>query len=268
MTQAAKKKKPVTPVIKPYLKGDLTDSHMLRDSAKVFGMLAVSCFLFLFVSVIMMIDNPVLRVLVNSVILVIVWLIFYSIGAGTGTAITGRSEILLQRKERGIEVGKEDQASCFHPLKGYVIALIGTVPFFVLAVYLMLVSKKQFTGIGALPSWLSAYSSRDEVYAPLVAYRMSEGLSFEGIVRMLVRLVLMPWFSMAGSENKEGLVLFEKLSPVLILIPALFYGFGYSKGQSFRSKVHTDIAANRRKRAKKEKKERKARMAHTPEQLN
>ena len=81
----------------------------------------------------------------------------------------------------------------------------------------------------------------------------------------------MPFISMCGAENKDIILIVEKLSPVLVLLPALAYGIGYLQGPAMRKRVHTEIAANRRKRMLREKRERKARIAikpKEPEQLN
>ena len=69
-------------------------------------------------------------------------------------------------------------------------------------------------------------------------------------------------------ENAESLLLLERLSPLLVLIPGLCYGWGYTRGVNERSRVHTSIAAGNRRRARKEAKARKARAASTPKQLN
>lgn len=265
---AAGNKKVQTPVTKPWLKGELTDKKTPAESLKVFGMLVAMCLLMLFAGVIMMVNNTVLRVIINTAIAAICCMIFYSVGAAAGTSATGFGEIALKRQESGKPLSKEETAVCFHPWKGLVIALLGTLPFLILSIYLAAVTKRQITGAGALPSWVAAYSGREEVWAPLTAYQGTQGMTFETIARMIVRMVLMPWFSMAGNEEKDILVLIERLSPLLMLLPGVSYAIGYSRGPVYRSKVHTDIAANRRKRARKERKERKARMARKPEQLN
>ena len=61
-------------------------------------------------------------------------------------------------------------------------------------------------------------------------------------------------------------------SPVLLLLPAAAYGTGYLAGRGVRTRIHSEIAENRKIRAKKERKARKARMARgvpkEPQQLN
>ena len=57
-----------------------------------------------------------------------------------------------------------------------------------------------------------------------------------------------------------------------VLLPALCYGFGYRAGTTIRTKVHTDIAANRRAKARKDRARKKRQQARNasrqPQQLN
>ena len=104
----------------------------------------------------------------------------------------------------------------------------------------------------------------------LAAYTVRGGMQFVDVLRIIVRILIMPFISMVGSENRDGLLLVERLSPVIVLLPALAYGTGYLQGRSERTKIHTGIAENRKSRARKEKRARKARVARPkgPKQLN
>ena len=67
------------------------------------------------------------------------------------------------------------------------------------------------------------------------------------------------------------LLLLERFSPLIVLLPACAYGTGYLQGRKERTKIHTGIAESNRQRVRREKKARKARMAKIPkgpEQLN
>ena len=68
----------------------------------------------------------------------------------------------------------------------------------------------------------------------------------------------------------DAMLLAERLSPLIVLLPAAAYGTGYLQGQKERTRIHTGIAENRKSRARKEKRARKARMNRPkgPEQLN
>lgn len=78
-------------------------------------------------------------------------------------------------------------------------------------------------------------------------------------VRMIVRMAIMPYISMVGLEASDTLLLVERISPLLVLLPAFLWGLGYIRGRNVRAMVHTSIAKNNRKRARREKKQREAR---------
>ena len=146
--------------------------------------------------------------------------------------------------------------------------LLGTVPLLLCAIILAVLAKKQITGFGALPSWMTSLETRESIGDALVYYHTATSLGVEGVVRILVRLSLMPYVNMVGATNADGLLLLEHLSPILVLFPGLAYGVGYTQGVKVREKVHTDIARNTRKKARKNQKARKARAARGTIELN
>jgi len=159
---------------------------------------------------------------------------------------------------------------CFHPLKGYLNALLGMIPFLICAIWLALIAQRQYPGAGTLPSWLDSYQDREEIMAPLASYTQTNGPGVEDILRLIVRIAVMPFVNMIGAENRDGLLLLERLSPLILLLPVIAYGTGYLQGVREREKILTGIAESERKRVRKEKKERKRRAAESrePEQLN
>ena len=146
------------------------------------------------------------------------------------------------------------------------------MPFFLIALVFAVTTQKQVTGAGVLPSWTQVYLRRTEIGAPLTAYTEVGGLAISDMLRIFVRIAVMPFVSLAGAENTDGVLLVERLSPLLLLLPALASGIGYLQGVSVRTRVHTEIAENRKKRARREKKARKDRLAAMkpkgPQQLN
>ena len=146
--------------------------------------------------------------------------------------------------------------------------LVGSLPVLVCAVLLAMVAQRQMSGLGALPGWIGTLQRRPEVGAALSYYNVIEPMTMEDTLRVIIRMMIMPFVNMVGSSNRDGLLTLEKLSILPLLMPALSYGIGYMQGVSVRTQVHTDIARGKRKRAKKERKQRQARMNKEPEQLN
>ncbi len=263
--------KPVTPVVKPFLKGEVTDERTMKSALGFFGILivvAVMCFL---VCSMLSMDNAALRIALNGVVEVLILLVFFNNASGRGAEDVARGEILYQRQGKGLTFSESERRLCFHPMKGFLIGVLGTLPLFIFALILALTASRQSTGIGGLPGWLSIYERRTEVGDALVAYTASAGMSFTDVLRMVVRITVMPFVSMVGAENRDMMLLVERLSPLLVLLPSIAYGSGYLQGKQMRTKVHTEIASNNRRRIRREKKARNARRNAAPkgpEQLN
>jgi len=261
-------KKPVKPVVKPYLTGNPTDERTVPGALGFFGVFLMALVMTFLVSSVMTMDNNALRIALCAVVELLVLFIFYNSAVGKGTEAVARGEILYQRQEKGLTFSESERAICFHPAKGFVTALLGSIPILLCAILLAVMARRQTTAFGTLPGWMSVYQRRSEIGDALVAYTTSAGLGLEDILRMIVRIAIMPFVSMVGAENRDGMLLLERLSPVLLLLPALAYGMGYLRGRGERTRIHTGIAESNRKRVRKEKKARKMRAARGPEQLN
>lgn len=269
-TKKKTKKAPVKPVVKPYLRGNVIDTSSVKTAVLFVGAMLGMALANLLLTAALMWDSVILRVGANGIVLMVIYLLFYQSGANKGAGDVNQGEILHQRRESGRSVEQKDVNRCYHPLKGIVAALLGSIPVFVAALVLALVAQRQMSSIGALPSWIGGLERRDEVGQALSFYGQVSPLTLEDGLRIVIRMLLMPFVNMVGTKNMDGLLTLERISPVLTLLPALVYGLGYMQGVKIRSRVHTDIALGKRKRAKKEKKRRQARARQMkgPEQLN
>lgn len=266
-----KQAKPVKPVEKPFLRGTPTDERTGKAALAYLGILAVASIMSFLVCSMLSFDNVFLRVFLNLTVVALIWLILYNTAVNSGTEAVARGEILYQKQERGVSFAESERKICFHPLKGYLTALLGSIPLLICAVLLAITAHRQSTGFGSLPGWMSSYAGRSEVGNALAAYTQTTSMGLEDILRIIVRILIMPFVSIVGAENRDGMLLLERLSPLILLLPAAAYGTGYLQGTRERTKIHTGIAQSNRKRASREKKARKARLApkpKTPEQLN
>ena len=268
--KSRKTAQPVKQVRKPFLTGSPTDERTAKSALVFFGTLLITAFMTFLVCSAITMDIPVLRIILNLVVETMVLFIFYNSAIAKGSEAVARGEILYQRQEKGQTFAASEKAVCFHPLKGYVTGFLGTVPFLVCAVILACLAQRQTTGAGTLPSWMNGYVQREEIGEALVAYTTAEGFRAVDILRIFIRIVIMPFVSMAGAENRDAMLLAERLSPLIVLLPAAAYGTGYLQGRKERTMIHTGIAQSRKNRARKEKRERKARMNRpkAPQQLN
>ena len=267
MLMAKKKTGTAKTVSKPYLTGRPTDRRTLKQALRFAGMLIIMSILYLMAGAFAP-PAAVVRVVINAAVLVLVYLLFWNFGVSTGTEDVTTGETLYMRREHQTVVTAEEEATCFHRLKGFIPPLLGTVPIFLCALVLAFIAQKVMYGVGPLPSWISNLSSRSEIYEPLAFYTEAHPLTLETVLRFLVRICLMPFVSMIGAENTGAMLTLERVSPLLVLLPALVHGIGYLRGPSVRSRMHSSIAANNRKRARREKKQRELRLKPKQEHLN
>ena len=268
--QQKKKKKVIAPVKKPFMRGKPVDGKTFKTAVFFFfGLLGMVLANILLGSMAMW-DTAWLNILFNCALLLVIYSVFYQNGANKGTAAVNQGEIMLQRQEAGRTVSAKDAAECFHPLKGFISALLGSLPVLVCAVLLALVAQMQYTGLGSLPSWISSLQRQPEMAGALAIYDGADSLSMEDTLRVIVRMLMLPYVNMIGSANRAGLLVLERLSALVLALPALSYGLGYMQGVKFRSRVHTEIAMGKRKHAQKARKQQRqrARASKGPEQLN
>ncbi len=260
------KKKKITPIKKPFLVGQPTDATTTKRAVSVLGTVLVSMFIYLVVGPVLISDNAIVRVLIGVAFVAMFTGLCYSNGVNAGFQDVTFSEIAYQRKESAKPLDAGDEKKCYNKLKGLVSGLIGVVPLFLLALILAFVTTPQLYTISALPSWLSGLERRTEIGNALLYYHEGSGIGVMDIIRIVIRLAVMPFVTMVSSDNIMGVLWVERLSPILVLLPALGYALGYLQGPNARARVHGDIAASERKKKKREKK-RLEQKRKGPEQL-
>ena len=265
--------KPVKPVTKPFLTGEMTDESTPRSALIFFGCLLLAAFMGFLVSATISGGASWFRMIINAAIILLTLIVFYTNGANRGTEAVSRGEILWQRREKGQAVSDSEKRLCFHGLKGFCVGLLGTLPLLIASVALACMTKIQVADSGTLPSWIQGYLGREEIGGALVHYTQPLGMGFVDYLRLVVRIFLMPYINIPGAANHAAVLWVERLSPLLSLLPAFAYGLGYRTGKTNRTRVHTAISENNRLRIRREKKARKARREESarrkgPEQLN
>ena len=244
----------------------------MKSSLIFFGSLLIVFFMSFIVSATTS-GTAVLSIIVSIAIIVLTLVVFFNKGSTQGAEAVARGEILWQKQEKGQTFSESEKRICFHPMKAYVIGIIGTLPLLLVAVIFAINTQVMTTTAGTLPSWMQAYLRRDEVAGPLVSYTQSAGMSMTEILRIIVRIAIMPFISLIGSNDHNGVYIIEKLSPIILMLPACAYGTGYLTGPNARAKIHTAISENDRRRKRREKKERRIRAGINvkpkgPQQLN
>lgn len=239
---------------KPFLTGSIFDERTAKSALTFFGTLIIVFFISFIACVSASFSSLLLRLLLNSAVIILALYILYNNGAKRGAEDVTKGEILWQKKEKGQYFSDSEKEMSFHVLKGFVNGMLGSIPFIILGIVLAFNTTIQMTESGALPSWMQAYTNRNDIGKALVNYLQPEGMNIIDFIRMIVRITILPFVNIVGTGNKTGVLWIERLSPIILMLPALSYGAGYMSGRSIRAQVHTAINENERKRIRREKK--------------
>ncbi len=260
-----KKKAPVKPVKKPYLKGAPWSKGSWRRVLKVFGTAAGFVLLSLFFGGTAGTDSAFFRWFINGLLLLGFWYILFAEGLSDGDSDVALGEINHQRLEQGKPVSDTDKKRGFHPLKGFLNAFLGLLPLIVLMLLYALNAEKQVYSLQSLPSWVNSYQGEEEIGGALGYYNVTVSAGLTDYLRVITRLVCMPYVNLVTARNADALLLLDRLSPLTMLPPILAFGIGYLRGPHSRAMMHGNIQANNRKRARREKKARKR--TNTPKEI-
>ncbi len=249
-----RKKKTVKPVKKPFLKGAPWSSGCARRMLKIFGTAAAFVIMALFFGGMAGTDSVFLRWLLNGVLLLVFWYMLFAEGVGDGDGDVALGEINLQCRQEGKAVPEKEVQRGFHPLKGFLTAFLALLPLMLVMLLYALNAKKQVYALQSLPSWVTSYRGEEQIGGALEYYNVTVHAGLVDYLRVVTRLLCMPYVNIATAQNADVLLLLDRLSPLTMLPPVLAYGIGYLRGPHSRAMTHGSIQANNRRRARKERK--------------
>jgi hypothetical protein len=272
-TTKRKAAKKLAPVKKPYLTGSIVDKTTLGGAVKMFFFSVFMCVAFLLITFITNWNSLFLNVATGLLILMGTYLIFFQSGLKLGADAVNQGEIMYQRQEKGRPVADWERRLCYHPLKGFVHALIGFLPLVIITAVYACMAQIEKTGIGVPAAWTQQFMDNPDIAPPLQQiYYQEHELTAAVILRPISRASMIPYLKLFDlGYSKPGKLLLDHLAPILNLLPAIVYGVGYAFGTKIRTAVHTNIALGKKKAKRKQAKERRARRTQThrgPEQLN
>ena len=261
------KQKPVRVVKKPLLYGNWHGKDALRQGRKLIPGMLVVIFLYFVLSLMLNFDALWLRIGSNVIVVLAAVYYMYSNGIQRGESDAATAEITYQRRKEGRPLAEADEQAGYHPLKGYFAAFIGALPLLVIAIAFAILTKPAVYEVGGMPSWVQAFMRQTEFGDALRYYETGASIGAYEIFRIVGRAISMPFINVGTALGPAIELLFERLSPLWVLIAPLGYGIGYSQGEALRARIHTGIAINARKRQRRQKRERRERARKEPEQL-
>lgn len=268
MQKQTKKKNKKPPVVyKPYKKGPWHSGYAAKKGLRLLAYYLIFLFLYLVAGTMLQFENVALRIAANAMLVLVCCLLTYMNGAKAGEEETALGEIAWTREQDGKQISEKDAVRCFHPLKGFFICLVAVLPLVLLALFHALSAEKQVYVLQALPGWVGSFSGQGEISQPLSYYGREVAVGIKDYVRIAVRLLVYPFANMAA-DDADALLLVDRLSPLLVCVPALGYAVGYLTGPFSRARVHGDIATSVKKAKRKEKKARQMRRAEAQKKKN
>jgi len=249
-----KNKKKIQPIKKPTLKGRPRDPATLKRAVNVLGLMLISMFIFLVAGSVLVVGSLLLRAVLSMIFIAMFVSLAYSNGMNAGFQDVAFAEIAYVRKESGKSFTAVEEAKCYHPAKGFISAGIGILPLFLISLVLAVTTQPQLYTRSALPGWVSAFERRTEIGNALQFYQQGTVWGVTDIVRIITRLAIMPFFTLAGSDDVYLAAVIERVSPLLMLFIPAGYALGYLNGPNMRAKMHAGIAANEKKKRKRDKK--------------
>ncbi len=261
-SKTKKKKNKQALIFKPYKKGTWHSAAAAKKGLRVLMYYLMFIFLNLVLGAALQFDSTALRIACNGALILAYIMLLYMEGARLGEAEVALGEISYAREQSGKNVDKKDADNCYHPFKGLFVFLVAIILLLVLTIPHALMAQKQVYELQSLPSWVSGYSAHDEVSLPLQYYARNVSIQGADVLRVVVRMILFPFANIVTADNADGMLLLDRLSPLLICLPAMGFPLGYLTGPRSRALVHGDIATSTKRydrRRKKAMKERKAR---------
>lgn len=251
----ANKKKKKKLIYKPYYKGSLwTGKGMLLQAAKVFGYFLFFCIMYAIIGATLLFDSFILRFLANGTVLFICAAVIFNKGMAQGEEDVGMGEIVLSRMEEGKPVDPKEKKCSYRKARGWVVFFVAVIPVLLITIPAALSAERIMYVRQALPDWMASFENQEEIYQPLMHQNATDPRTFADVIRLLARILIMPYMGIFSTQNKDTVFLLERLAPVLAILPGMAYPIGYMMGPYARAKVHGNIALNRKRMKRNQKK--------------
>ena len=249
-----KKKNQLTPVYKPYKKGNWHSAGAVRQGLKLLLYYIAFAFAYVILGAPLQFGNATLRIICNLALVLCCGAVLYMNAARHGDSEVALGEIMFSREAEGKPVNLKDRENSYHPLKGLFVLAVAAVPILLITVPFAVTAEKQVYALQSLPSWVSSYGSHDEIAAPLSYYQREFVPGVLDYLRLISRVLIFPFANIASISGADAMLTMDRLSPILALIPAMGYPLGYRTGPRSRALTHGSIASSRKRYVRKEKK--------------
>lgn len=240
-----------------------------RSALRIFGYTVAFGFIGFMFTPALMGASAVIRVPVIGALIVGACMLMFVDGSYRGEQASALSERLdkLERQGDYTPTPQED-AKRYHRLKGILAAAIAAAPAFLMALYVALTATPYAYSLQDIPPWLTAYLARPEVGGALSYMELPAlGATLTDYFRVAVRFLLFPFVGLLGTMTDDLSLLFDRISPVLVLVLPLMSAIGYQFGPRRRAKYVAQIDQAKRTPRRRLKKDRKQQTSREKKQL-
>ena len=217
---------------KQRIRGKILGRPLLAIAGRTVGTIVLVAVLGLLLQTFATIGNLFVRaVIACAVIVACFWMQLVS-GGEQGERDVTFGSMLQKRMADGYVPTAEERAKCYAPLRALLGALLGALPFVLCALVVAAVAQPYTYALQDMPSWMSAYAYRADVYAPLNYYSELGGATLPDYLRIVVRACNMIYLLPFGNSVMYYAFQIDRLGPVLLLILPLGYALGYLRGHA------------------------------------
>lgn len=213
--------------------------HIAKATLRIIGYQAAFAVIGLLITPMFISASAAIRIpLVGFVIVAAVALMFME-ASYRGESDCAKAETLNRLMQKGdYNASGRELAARFHWTNGVFSAALAALPFVLIAGYVAITATPYVYILQDLPSWLSNYTHRAEIGAPLLyAQNLPAVSTLTDYLRVAVRFLLFPYVCMLGEMSDEASLLFDRISPLLMLILPTAAMIGYQFGPARRRKT-------------------------------
>lgn len=230
--------------------------ELLRGAGRILGYMVGFGFVgFMFIPTLMD-ASPLLRIPLIGGLIVAAGILMFTDASYRGARDCTMSDTLDRLEKKGeYKPTLEEEAKRYSRMKGILTAALAALIPFACAAFVAITAQPYAYTLQDYPSWLGALTRRPEIGEALVYMEGTvASAGFGDYMRVVVRFLLFPYIGLAGTLSDDMSLLFDRLSPLFMLILPAVAAIGYQFGPRRRAKEAKAIKEAKntpRKRLKK-----------------
>lgn len=235
--------------------------YIAKGALRVIAYQVVFAFVGLLITPMLLDASAAIRIPLVGLLIAVALVLMFIEGAYRGETDCAKADMLDRLIQKGnYNAANDERAARYSRMKGIASSALAAIPFVLIAGYVALTVKPYVYTLQDLPAWLSSYFQRAEIGDALLYARSPiNTATVTDYLRFASRFLLFPFVSLMGEMSDEMSLLFDRLSPLFMLMIPAAAAIGYQFGPARRKKTVAMIEKAKntpRKRLKKAVKQR------------